>query len=249
MQAGPLTPPAPPPFLLPGSPGPSQEPRVILDDHVALAAASAGRVGVLRYLDGLLPPSVWTAPVVEAAAGQRGKRGSPEALAWLLARGAHVDARRCAMQAARDGRVAVLEALLSRHKDRKRCPWAESNHLVYAYAAGGGHVHVLRWLRARAPRVPWPPTTDTAQFAAEHGRLEALQWLRAQQPPAPWDEHVCEVAAQAGHLEVLQWLRSQEPPCPWGPRVLAAARFSGRADVVRWIEEHGEGMAPAHNLL
>jgi hypothetical protein len=162
-QAGPLTPPAPPPFLLPGSPGPSQEPRVILDDHVALAAASAGRVGVLRYLAGLLPPSAWTASVAGAAAEGRGK---PGALAWLLARGAPVDARRCAMKAARYGRVDVLEALLSRHKDRKRCPWAPVNTTVYSLAAESGQMDMLRWLRAHAPRVPWVRNTQAVVSAA-----------------------------------------------------------------------------------
>jgi hypothetical protein len=226
--------------------GPSQEPPVILDDHVALAAASGGRVDVLSYLDGFLPPSVWTARVAEAAAEGRGK---PGALAWLLARGAPMDARVCAMKAARYGRVAVLEALLSRHKDPESCPWATVNTAVYSLAAEFGQMDMLRWLRAHAPRVPWVRNAEPLISAAQSGRLEALQWLRAQDPPAPWDERVCELAAWGGHLEVLQWLRSQEPPCPWGPCALGAARANGWERVVEWIEEHGEGMAPAHNLL
>lgn len=67
------------------------------------------------------------------------------------------------------------------------------------YAAGGGQVHVLEWLRERG--APWG---ETCTQAAENGQLDALKWARER--GAPWDEEVCEAAACNGCLEALKWL-------------------------------------------
>ena len=52
----------------------------------------------------------------------------------------------------------------------------------YGWAAEGGHLDVLKWVRSQDPPCPWDE--GTCQEAAEGGHLEVLKWLRAQNPRA-----------------------------------------------------------------
>ena len=61
---------------------------------------------------------------------------------------------------------------LSQLWDEETCNWA----------AFGGHLKVVKWLRAKG--CPWGDMTS--YWAAEGGRLEVLQWMRGQDPPCPW---------------------------------------------------------------
>jgi len=99
-------------------------------------------------------------------------------------------------------------------------------------AARGGHLDVLRWLRAKEER-SWTPSI--CETAARQGHLHVLEWLRAQDPPCPWNEQTCTAAASGGHLEVLQWVRAQDPPCPWDPSVTFLAAREGHLDVLQWL--------------
>ena len=122
---------------------------------------------------------------------------------------------------------------------REGCPWKGPRRAVQKHecsaAAGGGHLEVLKWLRAQDPPCPWDESTCTA--AAAGGHLEVLKFLRSQEPPCPWNMHTCTAAAEGGHLEVLKFLRSQERPCPWGDlgetTIAAAAR--GHLEALRWL--------------
>ena len=133
--------------------------------------------------------------------------------------------------AARHGYLEVFEKYwsqgpqekLSKLWDERTCSWA----------ALGGHLEVLKWLRAKG--CPWGTTTSTG--AAFLGHLEVLQWMRAQDPPCPWDSRVCYSAASKGHLEVLRWARSQG--CPWDEEVPYAAASCGRLEVLRWARSQG----------
>ncbi|KAJ1443327.1 hypothetical protein B484DRAFT_321707 [Ochromonadaceae sp. CCMP2298] len=135
--------------------------------------------------------------------------------------------------------------------------WEEINMpqtaLVTQLAARGGHLNVLRWLRAQHPPCPWnimtcyraaqnghldnPPcpwNEDSCASAERDGHLDVLQWLRAQDPPCPWHERSCTYAAGHGHLHVLQWLRAQDPPRPWEGSCAYAAG-SGQLHVLQWL--------------
>jgi hypothetical protein len=87
--------------------------------------------------------------------------------------------------------------------------------------AEGGHLDVMRWLRAQVPWCPWGGMTCFA--AAQGGHLDVLRWLRAQDPPCPWGYGMCSAAGAGGHLDVLRWLRAQNPPCPWDEQTCFAA--------------------------
>jgi hypothetical protein len=100
-------------------------------------------------------------------------------------------------------------------------------------AAEGGHLDVLRWLRAQDPPYPWD--AHTCHAAARRGHLGVLRWLRAQDPPCPWSKLTCSAAATSGHLDVLRWLRAQDPPCPWDDDACFAAARAGNLDVLQWL--------------
>jgi len=81
-----------------------------------------------------------------------------------------------------------------------------NNLLTCAYAAEGGHLHILQW--ARENGCPWDKYTCAE--AAEGGHFHILQWAR--ENGCSWDEWTCAGAAEGGHLTILQWAR--ENGCP-----------------------------------
>ena len=108
--------------------------------------------------------------------------------------------------------------------DERTCHWA----------ARGGHLELVKWLRAKG--CPWWGILTSSE-AALGGHLEMLQWIRAQDPPCPWDSSVCYKAAIKGHLEVLRWARSKG--CPWDERAPCAAAAGGHLEVLKWLIKEG----------
>ncbi|WZN65876.1 putative ankyrin repeat protein [Chloropicon roscoffensis] len=133
--------------------------------------------------------------------------------------------------AARHGYLQVFEKYWSQGPQEKLSElWDEE---TCRCAAHGGHLEVIKWLRAKG--CPWDKSASNS--AAEGGHLEVLQWMRAQDPPCPWDMRVCDYAAGNGHLEVLRWARSQG--CPWNKYVPWAAASNGHLEVLRWARSQG----------
>ncbi|WZN62983.1 putative ankyrin repeat protein [Chloropicon roscoffensis] len=131
--------------------------------------------------------------------------------------------------AACEGYLQVFEKYWSQGPQEKhRKLWDEE---TCGWAAHGGHLEVLKWLRAKG--CPWGK--GTSNCAAEGGQLEVLQWMRGQDPPCPWDSRVCSDAASEGHLEVLRWARSQG--CPWNEFVPIAAAENGHLEVLQWMRD------------
>ena len=114
----------------------------------------------------------------------------------------------------------------------KGCPWNEETSIDAAF---GGHLEVLQWMRAQDPPCPW--NSDVCLDAAEQGHLDVLRWVRSQ--GCPWDERVPYAAAEGGHLEVLQWSRTQDPPCPWNSDVCSFAAKKGHLEILRWARSQG----------
>ena len=113
---------------------------------------------------------------------------------------------------------------LRKVSDERTCGWA----------AYGGHLEVMKWLRAK--ECPWG--IPTSIMAACGGHLKVLQWMRGQDPPCPWTPDVCYAAALHGHLDVLRWVlrwaRSQD--CPWDHHsVTYAAARGGHLKVLNWL--------------
>jgi len=139
--------------------------------------------------------------------------------------------------AAKEGKLEVVKLL--REKGHS---WDE---YTCAYAAKGGHLKVLQWLRSHGDlSCPW--NESTCAHAAWGGHLEVLQWLRDTRlhgrRVCPWGERVCANAAKRGHLKVLQWLRSHgDLSCPWNESTCALAALNGHLEVLKWARSNGCG--------
>mmetsp|Transcript_1335 Transcript_1335/g.3081 ORF Transcript_1335/g.3081 Transcript_1335/m.3081 type:complete len:722 (-) Transcript_1335:726-2891(-) len=104
-------------------------------------------------------------------------------------------------------------------------------------AAGGGHLHVLQWLRSRTPAVHWGP--DGTRGAAEGGHLGSLQWMYAQRPKCPRVYDICLYAARGGHLHVLEWLRARDSFCLLASNACSQAAAHGHLEVLKWLRARG----------
>jgi len=127
--------------------------------------------------------------------------------------------------AAFQGSIETMKLLRSQDPP---CPWDE---YTCAYAARGGHLEVLKWLRGQG--CEWD--SYTCAEAALGGHLEVLKWARSQ--GCEWDIYTCGYAAEGGHLAVLKWARSQG--CKWDGWTCAAAASRGHLEVLKWAR--GEG--------
>jgi hypothetical protein len=129
--------------------------------------------------------------------------------------------------AAHNGQLEILE-----HVYATGGPVPFSN--ACQYAAGGGQIPTLVWLRQKNLHT-WEEGSCSA--AAAYGRLETLAWLRAN--GCAWNERTCAAAAQYGQLDVLKFARQSTPPCPWDARVCTAAASNGFLNCLAWARENG----------
>ena len=133
--------------------------------------------------------------------------------------------------AAWNGYLEVFENYWSQGPQEKLSKlWDE---VTCQFAALGGQLEVMKWLRAKG--CPWG--IGSCNDAARGGHLEVLQWMRAQDPPCPWDSNVCHYAAHNDHLEVLRWAKRQG--CPWGDGLTCAAAKNGHLKVLIWLIKEG----------
>ena len=136
-----------------------------------------------------------------------------------------------------------------RSRGGRRNEDARGTSVTCAYAAAGGHLEMLQWLRANG--CPWDEGLAPMPRAAATWRC--LQWARAngcsvgrvdlrpsreRRPPGGaavgarerllrGDEATCADAARGGHLEVLQWARANGAR---GTRGLARAADGGHLE-------------------
>lgn len=132
--------------------------------------------------------------------------------------------------AAREGNLEGLKAAIQIHHVN---PWAVETKkcLAIAFAARGGHLEMVQWMREQGSR--W--RAHTCRYAARGGHLPVLQWLRAQ--GCPWDASTCASAALGGHLELLMWAREHQ--CPWNAQTCRWAAEHGHLDTLKWSMEQG----------
>lgn len=139
--------------------------------------------------------------------------------------------------------------------DTGPCPWTEAmapheRGGTCGFAAGHGHLDVLRWLRSRNPPCPW--SGETTLLAAKGCRIDMLKWLRDPDTGGgvcPWDARVTAAAAgnfgflhendpivpdQPQQIAALAWMRAQSPPCPWDHWTCSHASSNGRFEVLKW---------------
>ena len=105
------------------------------------------------------------------------------------------------------------------HIDGRACAWA----------ADGGHLEVLKYLREEA-KAPWD--SSTAARAAEKGHLHILEYLVERK----YDEfeYACEYAAAFGHLDCLKYLH-ETAKVPWNEDAIREAHENNHPECLQYL--------------
>ena len=107
------------------------------------------------------------------------------------------------------------------------CPWNEE---TCASAAREGHLNVLKYAHEKG--CPWYERS-MCLYAAMGGNLAVLKY--AHENSFPWDQYTCSSAAAGGHLDVLKYAREQD--CPWNRlHCRQNASDNRHHHVVAWID-------------
>ena len=142
----------------------------------------------------------------------------------------HKTVKRVLYVAARHGYLQMFEKYWSQGPQEKLSKlWDE---YTCGFAAFGGHLEVLQWLRAKD--CPWD--SYVCDNAAKNGHLEVLRWSRSQ--GCHWDGIAPRAAARNGHLEVLRLLI--KAGCPYSKdkcREAAAEGGEQAREVLEWLDE------------
>jgi ankyrin repeat protein len=70
------------------------------------------------------------------------------------------------------------------------------------YAAGNGHLEVVKWLHTNRTE---GCTKNAMDWAARNGHLEVVKWLHTNKTEG-YTKNAMDWAARNGHLEVVKWL-------------------------------------------
>jgi hypothetical protein len=104
------------------------------------------------------------------------------------------------------------------------------NDYACAYAANGGHLEVLKYLREEV-EAPWG--WRTAMLAAENGHLHILEYL-VERKYDQYDEGACEVAATFGHLDCLKYLH-ETAKAPWSYLAVHNAHYNKQLECLQYL--------------
>lgn len=104
------------------------------------------------------------------------------------------------------------------------------NFKICAYAAEGGYIEVLSWLKDSGCIL----NSCTYSWAVCRGNLETVKWLR--ENGCPWDSTICSWASSGGQLELLKWLRNNG--CPWTQDTIVSAINNRHFDIVDWARQN-----------
>lgn len=194
--------------------GPFQTvPHILCGQDLMRIAAEGGHLAVMRWLRARQPPYSVDEEQQHQVGIHVGSVGDFQMVQFLDEEKLHYALASALCPAARNGHLPfirwVLEDALVRAyqewDDEFEDRWFLQSHagveLLCDEAAAGGHLHVLRWLRAQKPPYQWGELT--CYSAAQHGHVDVLHWLRAQHPPCPWGAIAC--------VEVLgEWLLEKQ---------------------------------------
>ena len=158
------------------------------------AAARHGHLEVLKWLRSRGIP--WDSNAVTQAAGYN----HAEVVEWAVRNGGRL--RPKAMYAAAERGHLEMVTLL---RERLGCVMTEK---TCGWAAYGGRLEVLQYLRSGPLPCPWDH--ETCEGAARNGHLRVLAWAIAQGcPTGPW---VWTSPVMRGHVHVLRWLHASGWP-------------------------------------
>ena len=144
-------------------------------------------------------------------------------------------------------RTAALQGNLEMVKYcvANKCPIDEN---ACAYAADGGELEVLKYLREEV-KAPWG--WGTAARAAGNGDLHILEYL-VERKYDQFDEEACVCAAMNGHLDCLKYLH-ETAKAPWDEDTVYHARKNNHPECVQYCLDNNcplpEGWSYANGEL
>ena len=197
------------------------------------------------------------------------RNGHVDAMRWLQAQGADVNARN------NGGRTPMHEAAWKGHVDAMRWLQAQGADVnartdvgdtPMHWAAVGGHVDAMRWLQAQGADVNARRRNSGStpmHRAAGSGQVDAMRWLQAQGVDVNARDNYGSTpmhrAAYFGHVDAMRWLQAQgadvnarrnNGSTPMHDAVLNG----GHVDAMRWLQAQGadvnarsnDGRTPMH---
>ena len=184
------------------------------DEGTCYFAAAGGHLEVLQWVRANGCP--WNENTLHAAL----KNNHLEVYKWAKDNGCPTDDSIC-WAAAKIGNLELVRETYRRTCRRMVCNWA----------AKGGHMDILNYLRERG--CVWDETVTSG--AAKGGHFELLKWLR--QEDCPWDKYTVRNAAKNGHLNILKW--ALENGCSEGKGMYTAAAKGRRIEILDWLWNNG----------
>ena len=126
-----------------------------------------------------------------------------------------------------------------------QCP---INEYACAFAADGGHLECLKYLREEA-KAPWG--WKTASWAALNGHLHILEYLVERKFDQFWED-ACAYAAENGHLDCLKYLR-ETAKAPWDEEAVRGAHENNQPECLQYLLDNNcplpEGWRYEHGVL
>lgn len=177
------------------------------DTSTCARAARGGNLEVLKWLrESGCPWDHWTCAWailgrhLEVLKWDRGNRHI-EVLKWACENGCPWDEMSSAC-------ACGCGCAFLRWLRRRDYPWSGMMRDDHAcvFAAGGGHLGVLKWLRENG--CPWE--SRTLVWAAGGGHLEVVKWAHEQ--GCPWDSRMRGAAVASKNIEMINWVRDNETP-------------------------------------
>lgn len=195
---------------------------------ILLNAAKAGSIGMLQW--GLIENGYnydWR------FFHTTGKRGHATVLEWAEASDIKWFSVPVALDASLYGNVPILEFIQS-NQPTYLATW-ETTANIWQYAAHGGQLPVLEWLKDNQIYCNREGMTDLWRWGCIKGHVHVLDWLYVNGIEFdPTD--VALTATIRGHTNVLQWALSHGATL--SNKLSAAAAYQNNLDMLQWLREN-----------
>lgn len=181
---------------------------------------AAARYGWMDVLEGAYAQSAGDGVTDQRWAQEAAKGGRVDVLEWLHEHKCDWDSEMVALAAARKGHLCVLQWITSHGCTLHRRAMSD--------AATRGHFEIVKWLWENGVR---HDTQTACNFAANVGHLMMVQWLCERSPMN--QTMVCQWAAAGGQVRVLEWCAMSG--FEWSTKdIIAKAVGNGHINVLEW---------------
>ena len=190
-----------------------------LNSYICASAASGGQLEMLQFLVGI------GADLSPYACANAAENNHLEVLKWLMEYN-HISDAWTYFRAARGGHFRILEFLGIEGI-------ANNIHEFHTFAAQGGNVQILQWLKDNNVLVL--NENIFAIAASCKNNIKLLEWLLKE--GCPTSPRACSYAVLNRDLDTLIWLRSNG--CPWDKWCLNYSGSDNMKEIHKWLIDNG----------